>query len=339
MKILFFSDLHEHNYQEFSELKDGLNSRMLDGLTTMKLVEADAKASKVNAICFGGDVFHLKNFVDSQVIWHTIKAFESLAQVAPIYMCAGNHDYKNWGKDPVLVEALSGLVDNIHFEEVVDLGGWNLFVFNYKRNLDELQALLNHWKADDHSIGLFHQDVIGSRYGGIEVMKGLDAKQLSEKFRWSFVGHYHTPRQYAPNVFSIGSPLAHNFSDIGEEHGWWILDTDKETATFKPNTEAPHFIDVELTEKELAGPSIAYGRPDIDFFRIRSHSRELSEDIKSLKWKRISFVEETAAKERGSLKFSDNLATLVTKYVEARNTTLDSERLIEMGKHYIGWSA
>jgi hypothetical protein len=115
-----------------------------------------------------------------------------------------------------------------------------------------------------------------------------------------------------------------------------ILDTDKEQAQFRASGTAPRFIDIELDGKELAEfPEC--GRSDVDFFRIRSHSRDLPESIKNLKWKRVSFISETDKKERGNLKFSDNIETLVSKYVAARNTELDPERLIEMGKKYMGW--
>ena len=342
MKILFWADLHAHCYQEFSELDEGVNSRLMECVKAVNSVREAAEEHKVDYIGFGGDVLHLKNFADIQVVRYTIEAFKRLCAVAPMFICAGNHDYRSWNREPVLIEAMSGLLEDAKFVEIADLkGDWHLHVFNYRRDISELTELLAHWNYDPKAIGLFHQDVIGSRYGGIEVVKGLDAAMLSKKFRWSFVGHYHTPRQYVPNVFSIGAPLAHNFSDAGEDHGWWILDTESENPVeFVPNFGSPQFIDVELRENDeklISEGLVPFaGRPDHDYFRIKSHLKELPDIIKALKWKRVAMAEsETDKKSRADLKFSDTEEALMRKYIKVKNPGLDEERLVTLGRRYL----
>lgn len=337
MKILFFSDIHAHNYQDFAHYGSGSNSRLEDAVEAVDLIAQEAKARGADAICFGGDLYHLKNFVDSQVIRCMFDAFKRLAEVAPVYMCAGNHDYKSWDKDPVLVEMASGLLGRVFIEQRVTLGDWTLFVFNYRRNISEIADAVANWNPSPKSIGLFHQDVIGAKYGGIEVMKGLDATVLARKFTFTFLGHYHTPCEYQPNVISIGSPLAHNFGDANTSHGFWWLDTDTLKAHFVENTESPQFIDVDFGDQERDLATELPGRGDKDFYRIKLRSRDIPESVRSLTWKRLSFAgTEADQKTRTSISFSDSAEALIQKYVNSKAPAdLDKEQLVALGRKYL----
>ena len=341
MKVLIFSDLHAHNYQEFSELNEfGISNRLQSQLDTLQDLRSCAVENKADVTLFGGDLLHLKNFADSQVLKHTVEHLAALADVAPIYLCAGNHDYKSWNRDPVLLEMASGLLQEIYMVDVAELeDNWNLFVFHYQRNVETIQEVVRHWKKSDKSIGLFHQDIIGSQYGGIINEKGLDAKELAEKFAWAFVGHFHQPQRYCDNVISIGAPLAHNFSDANISHGWWLLDTEAGEAEYIVNARAPQFVDIgpEDVEHLREEPGLLPGRPEVDFYRVRSARPEVPEAIQSIRWKRWSLVaEESEQKRRTSLKFSDDTSTLIKKYIGARAPEhLDRDRLEAVGKRFL----
>lgn len=342
MNILIFSDLHAHNYQDFSHYDGGSNSRLDAAMATVLMIADCATEVKAKHILFGGDVFHLKNFVDSQVLRYTFEMFKHLASVAPVHICAGNHDYKSWDKDPVLVEMASGLLGDISMTDRADLGeGWTLFTFNYRRNIDELTAVLEHWNPVPKSIGLFHQDTIGSKYGGIEVMKGLSPDLLAQKFDLSVIGHYHTPHIYNPKVISIGAPLAHNFGDVESAHGWWVFDTASRALQFIQNSSAPRFIDLDVDEKlakeiEAKGLMALPGSPGEDYYRVKLYTHDIPDAIKQLRWKRISVAGGADGKSRTSIKFSDDVETLVRKYVEQRAPEgLDKERLVEIGRRLL----
>lgn len=81
MKILFFSDVHAHNYQDFAHYGSGSNSRLEDAVEAVDAITEEAKVRGVDCICFGGDLYHLKNFVDSQVLRCMFEAFKRMAEV------------------------------------------------------------------------------------------------------------------------------------------------------------------------------------------------------------------------------------------------------------------
>ena len=69
MKYLIFSDLHAHNYREFSEIDPtGVNSRLLDCVEVLGEIQKYANSQGIEKVIFCGDLFHLKNNIDSRVI-------------------------------------------------------------------------------------------------------------------------------------------------------------------------------------------------------------------------------------------------------------------------------
>jgi len=334
MISVVFSDLHAHTYQEFSSIEGGINSRLRESLKTVERIGETASEKGAKAIFFTGDIFHLKNYIDNHAIRLTLEAFERLAEIAPIYLCAGNHDYKSWDKDPVLLEFASRRSRRIRMVEVEELeGDLKLFVFNFRRDVDDVLEKVERWADCPASVALFHQDVVGSKYGGHEVIRGLDASALSRKFGWSLVGHYHNAKRLFDNVISVGAPLQNNFGDVGAACGWWVLDTEKGLSHIE-NEESPCFYDLEVSlGDEIEIP----GRPEIDYYRVVvAGGREVPDSLKAIRWKRISFKATSSSSTRADLKFSDTTETLMRKYIKVRNAdSLDEERLLERGRRYL----
>lgn len=331
MRALIFSDLHNHTYQEFSTLIEGTNSRLLEHISCMDRIAADAKDYEVDAIFFTGDVYHLKNYVDSQVIRLTMEKFRKLSEIAPLIVCPGNHDYKGWGADPVLLEVIREFVKEVHTGDEILCGGWKIRIFPYVRNIDELNARLQDYHYEEKTIGLFHQDIVGQQYGKFLVEKGLDSKQISEKFVFSFVGHFHSQKQIEKNVWSVGSPLMISFSETDHTKGWLILDTELGEVLPIVNTESPKFRALTITSDT---PLDDVSDKDKDFFRIEVEGPTIP-DLSSFKWKRVKQSTLTGKKRRTDISFSDSNQTIVEKYVKSRKPPLDEKALIEAGMRYV----
>ena len=106
--------------------------------------------------------------------------------------------------------------------------------------------------------------------------------------------------------------------------------------TFVQNNTSPQFIDIEIDKegniKRSTGGEANY---ETDFFRIKVLGETLSDDLKQIKWKRVSYEVATKVKSRGDLKFSDSPQTVLEKYVGIRGGDLDKKKLMEVGRRYV----
>jgi len=366
MRSLIFGDLHSHNYREFSKLnKDGMNTRLLEGILSLAKITLSGLEEKVEDVWFVGDLYHLKNNLDSQVIQATVTGMRELAEQFPLVLVPGHHDLYMWSTNPIMLELLKDFSKNI---TVITKPGWyklrkdvDFYIEPCTRKVSDLMKRIETVSTvPEKSIFLGHQDLIGMEYGGYKVERGLDPKILSKKFKYSFVGHYHNPGIIQENVVSVGAPLQHSFNDAAKmnsdsnfdenaKRGWFIYDDSKpdrnKNTTLKSidsklkfikNTEAPEFIDYvydpEKKEKEFIP-----GNWEKDYYRIKViGNHELPERLKRIKWKRVSYELRSVKKGRTTISFSDKKEDLLMKYVEVKaGDHLDKKVLIEIGREYL----
>lgn len=349
MKSLYFADLHGHNYREFATLdENGVNSRLIDQLKVLKEIKDSAWKHEVQDIRFLGDMLHLKNNHDSLVLKTIIGKMAELAEDFPLLIVPGNHDYRLWTSHPVVLEMLGDLADNV---VVVDkpmfldkVGrystGWlRIYAEPYTRKVVELnERLLALKRGDSDILFLGHQDMIGMQYGGFTVDEGLKPEDLLALFKWSFVGHSHTPGRIHNNVISVGAPIQHNFSDVAGDRGWWIFDEEKDKVTFIQNTISPRFWDLMIEshdEDDVKGAFHDAYDFEKDFFRVKVIGDTLPRAVEQIKWKRVSYEVAVKSKTRGDLKFSDSKESIIEKYVNLRGGDLDKKKLIEVGRRYV----
>lgn len=347
-KVLQFADLHGHNYKEFSVIDDGINTRLLDCAATLHGLGCSADDNEVDMIWFAGDLFHLKNNLDNKVIQLIMHEMQKLAEKYPLLLVPGHHDLYMWSSNPVLMNMLAEFSDQI---VVVDKPMWikdsrffniPIYAEPCTRKVKELNERLKNLETNiqDGPIFIAHQDILGMHYGGYVVEQGLDAEFLSNKFRFSFIGHYHHSEEVKDNVVSVGAPLQHNFGDIGENPGWWIIkidDTghefDHENIEFIENDFSPRFYNLNLKEDWIGG--IIPGDPKKDFYRIKVEGKNVPEGLEQIRWKRISHTVAGQSRRRSTISFSDKKEDIIEKYVKARAGDLDHKRLMEMGRKYL----
>jgi len=339
MKYLIFSDIHSHNYREFSETKDdGINSRLDDCVIVLEELDAFCKREEILNIIFVGDLYHLKNNIDSQVIKLTIEFLEQLCRERHSIFVPGNHDYRMWSSEPILLELFRDSVmrEVWHNIKVITKPTWILdFYFEpYTRRIDDLNNRIKSLETTEKSVFFGHQDVIGAHYGAFEVTRGLDADILSKKFKMSFIGHNHNHDRYKENVISVGAPLQHNFSDFGKNRGWIVYDDETNEMDYYQNNFSPSFWDIKVSiddeGKELPG------NPERDFYRINVSGNKLPKICQRIKWKRVIFNKESDRKARSKISFSDKNEDLIAKYVDLKiSEGFDRQKLIEIGRGYL----
>lgn len=348
MKSLVWSDLHGHNFKEFSVIEDGMSSRLGDCVDVINQIAASADQHNVDLVWFIGDLYQLKNNHDSQVVQAIMYALVELAEKYPLLVIPGNHDYRMWTTNPIMMEMLADLVGRVTLCE----SGWvnpssaaiQIYAEPYTRRVGELEARLAKLEPKKNAIFLGHQDVVGIKYRGYTVEHGFDADMLSEKFKWSFIGHWHKPKKIRKNVISVGAPLQHSFNDIGGKRGWWIFDNSIGKAKFVENTQSPQFWDIEIDgDGNVANIPKDAVDFDNDFFRVKIFGDIPPKGVEQLRHKRVIYEVSQVSKVRGDLKFSDSNEALVDKYVKLRwqsnkkgtELALEQKKLIEMGRGYL----
>ena len=353
MRSLICSDFHIHNYREFSKLNsNGINTRLLEGIKCLAEITLSAFNNKVDEIWFTGDLFQLKNNIDSKVIQLTIEAMKGLAESFPLVLVPGHHDLYMYSTNPVMLELLKEFSDNI---TVIDKPGWiirqgvDIYVEPCTRKvLDLMKRIETLETVPKPALFLGHQDLVGMEYGGYKVERGLNPKILSKRFKYSFVGHYHQTKIIQENIVSVGAPLQHTFNDVaktnsdssfdeGARRGWWIYNDSKvPELTFIKNKEAPEFIDY-IYDKNKEEKEFIPGDWEKDYYRIKViGNHELPERLKRIKWKRVSYELRDIKKTRTTISFSDKKEYLLMKYVEVRAAEhLDKKTLVEIGREYL----
>ena len=85
-KILLFSDLHIHNYQQYND--DG--RRLSNCLDVLDLVYENATLNGCAAIVFAGDLFDQRKQIATTTLVATLQRFESLFKKHPDlpFLCA-----------------------------------------------------------------------------------------------------------------------------------------------------------------------------------------------------------------------------------------------------------
>jgi DNA repair exonuclease SbcCD nuclease subunit len=303
-----------------------------------------ADKEDVSEIWFLGDLCHLKNGLDSFVIR---SVFEELTLLLgcrgpayggeiPLRLLAGNHDYRQWDRGDDLIKTFQFLS-----EESLSFSGdagfdphmKRVFSIPYKRNADEVNKTIASLDDNQFDIFLGHQDIIGVQYGGFVVEKGVDPDLLKKKFKVSFIGHNHSPFHLkSQNVYSVGAPLQHTFSDMGSERRILIINTETLEVKSIANTFSPVFKELIIETGEEVVPEDSK-----NFYRVRIKTSKPIPSLDKITFKRIMRETVSQRKDRTSLSISDPKLDILKKYSEARvgNSGLDVKRLIETGGRYL----
>jgi DNA repair exonuclease SbcCD nuclease subunit len=274
LKIVIFSDLHVHDWQEHSTNQ----SRLHHCVSVLRQVREYAVKHDVEAVLFGGDLFHKRGVLYTRPYNLVVEELALWANYAHIrlYANVGNHDAADRSGKVHTLQALksAGLLDTVGED------GWANWDFEHKDSdydvhvtavaycpdAKELRrrtnAALEAREDGGFSIGLFHHGFKGARVGtSLEyvVREDADADKYAKDFSVMLSGHYHAHQEIGSlgNAWYVGSPLEFVRGETSPK-GFLVLDT--VTAEMERVTlDLPRF--VKLTGEDIAD----------DDFDIRAH--------------------------------------------------------------------
>lgn len=333
MKILFFSDIHMHNWTQFARtLEGGLNSRLNDQLGVLKQLSDLAIDRAADAIIFCGDMFHSRVRVDVDVLFHTWEMIrgEVAAVVPEMAMLVGNHDQNT--KDGA-VHSLApfesiGNVRVISEPCSFKLGTLKVTACPFLEDPKEFTRLAANVEPCD--LFLFHQGITEAAVGAFEIVgKGeIPVKALpTDRARLCIGGHYHKHQWVTKNVAYVGSPLQLDFGERTEEKGFLLLDTSTWETEFIPS-KAPRFRLFDTVEDFLkARPS------ERDFVRVLASAEEIEKNREAhptIQWVAQDRVTKVRDSRIENPEISDR--SLLERYInDAEPNTSNRKALLEVG--------
>ena len=271
-KVVIFSDLHIHDYQNFNRKGERLENclRVLDDIFGF----ADKHGIKI--IIFSGDLFDTPKVLLTTVIHKTVDRFKNLFEKYPditFYDITGNHDQpkKNLPDFPAGSSAdyLASVFPDrfINFDNKTIKVTENSYITGipyYEHPEHFSQKLTEHTQAifqrepegvvNDYLF--IHQTPVG--IGNKMIVTDTDpTDDRYSTFAHTYCGHIHKRMQLAENFTIIGSPIHRDFGDVGEVKGFLVVNLDKpeKRAVFIPLIDYPMFQSRYEDEAPLDGES------------------------------------------------------------------------------------
>jgi DNA repair exonuclease SbcCD nuclease subunit len=222
-----------------------------------------AKARKYDAdgILIDGDLFD-KARLDPVTLAETTLAVEATAKVCPVFVVPGNHDASSVKGGRYNVEALAAIdgVEVVRNGLIASLSTPSIKFYGcpYSAidvNKDDVEIMRSGLDPDDHNVLFFHNSVVGCRHLAWVCDDGVGAEELCEGWDDVISGHFHTKQKFGGCGRYLGAPMQHNFSDVGERRGFYVVTFDRGAKTrFKfVDTKLPTFHDVEWGDVNVEG--------------------------------------------------------------------------------------
>jgi DNA repair exonuclease SbcCD nuclease subunit len=263
-EFIVFSDLHAHNFPYRARrvpipgFKGLYNSRLADTVAVLDEIGDYAAVNNVRTILFGGDLFHRRSSISTDVRHVVVSKLIELAVRNQIYMITGNHDL---GDRKGYVHNLCGLeqLENIHVFNDVGVahpGSFKLICVPYTDNIQEAKARLKRAgelctegkNAREHVVLLAHLGMQGATVGSDYVLVGDSDIQVSDvpvdAFSACFFGHFHEHQVLFKNGWFIGATHEQNWSDSGGSRGFLHVKIKKDgyVDIKQIQTKAPKFV-------------------------------------------------------------------------------------------------
>jgi DNA repair exonuclease SbcCD nuclease subunit len=356
MKLVFFSDLHAHEYQAHAKVgPSGLNTRLEHSFAVVDEIVRFSEEIRAWTL-FLGDLFHIKGMVSVQALNGLMNRFLTAGYFAAA-MIPGNHDMASADGEQHALEPFKTL-ENIEVwdspnliapfeDEKLIVGAIPYPMKNGKFDRDRFMKSLaglseeaDRFPSDSYLkilIAHVYTHELMRKYVGID--GDVSAAELVESFDMAFLGHHHIHEVITlgegKRVVSVGSPLQLTFNDRGLEKGCVVLDTETRRIEFHV-LDAPRFRAFE-GEKSIV-PEEVKG----DFVRVRVASKAEATRVKKTLEEAgaASVVVElvpAATKSRIDLEPGAKDADILKKYISSEwgETSLDKGRLLSEGARFL----
>lgn len=338
---VIIADPHFHNWAPFSDIENGINSRLQQTINAAK--EAlDFALSDDKIVLVVGDMFHTRGQLIPSVYNEVVKLWKEYQDKGiTFYMIAGNHDSEtlNSETDKTAIDSLKS--DKCHVVSegfsCFDLPNRKLWAFAWVDNINELKQSLEACREQmsENDIVMIHASIIGTHS---RIWQGLDPEFLYQlPCRFVMAGHIHDFFNYKNKVYSVGSLTQQNMGDMGKERGYLYITSDNKV--FQNRTKAPQFCD--LTKTDVDNSLVFAKRVKDNFVRItlenvsEEDKKEIEKTLKALKPLKldIRYSKKTVSARKDVVTTSKVSSTEMTKkYIDKQSFDHKEETIKQASK-------
>jgi len=207
------------------------------------------KERNINKIFFLGDMFDNRSSINTKIHNEVFNLFDEYFKEFEIVILVGNHDcYFNSSVEINSIKFL-GKFKNIRIvenPEIIEHNDKKILLVPWVINFSSFITYISN-KNFDVSFG--HYNIKGFHYNKYKTSEdGLDGFLFGNKCKKVFSGHFHIRSKQTfkdCDIIYIGSPYQLTRSDIDEERGFTILNTDDLSYEYIDNKNSLKFIKLE----------------------------------------------------------------------------------------------
>jgi len=239
--FLVFSDLHVKN--------DNLD----ECISVLNQIEECSSENDTDKIFFLGDLYEKKRYVDLNIFNRVYSELYKLSECCNrLYLMVGNHDRS-------LENSEHCMSSMFPFSEIIS----DFSIIYDKDNKIEFHCVpyltgglmksgfkVEPTHRDYRQILFFHGSYSGLRINNHSLSSDFTKEEMNLHF-YDLVmgGHIHKRMQFDKNALYVGSPLHKDFSDCGEDKGFYTVDYETLTPIFH-KLEYPEFIKI-VTKRDI----------------------------------------------------------------------------------------
>lgn len=335
------SDIHCHNHKTHAKIENGVNSRLEQGLNSIRQAVNFAIANKSKALLICGDLFHVKGVLKPSVFKRVQDEISNASKYLDVVIISGNHDFESYLKyeenshqeGSSMIDILSDTKFKISKPQIFDLHGQKFGAIPFLTDIKDFKKELVQMAAKGINYIMIHQGIDGLYKNSAIPSTGLSVEfleEVTEKYNITriFSGHYHAPAiSKTGKVVMVGSPYHQNFSDIGIDMGLW---NETESGCNFHKLNYVEFIDVDLTKPRATLPDL---KNKIARILVKSESKIDKLNLDSAESVSVQIQREFTTTHEKAIEPSESTLDMFTKFVNNDNK-IDEEMKREIMKFY-----
>ncbi len=245
MKFVYSADWHLSGYSQ-DKIVNGLPERLYEKKVVQENIGNYCLENGIKTIIVGGDLLHNKNIIHSIAQSVMLDFFRSYRMLDFIVL-DGNHDLSGKGTD--VVSALKSLDNEPNVRRIYEPTKIDddILVVPYSDNMIDVikknssKYLISHFGLNEATLN-----------SGISIVSNISMKDLSGKYQYVLLGHYHKPQEIIGDnieIYYTGSITQNDWGEKEEDKRFLVVNTDTGCIQSIPTKGYKKFFDLQITNE------------------------------------------------------------------------------------------